>query len=109
MLQVVTIWGLWNTIGSYHLENSYVKDVISAHSGYLKLDKTSAWSTSQEASSAVAYLYGLLLIVQLDVVYPSRCDDGTATTLGLESILFSMLRGNLPACARIGFNLTGCV
>ncbi|PHJ25195.1 3 5 -cyclic nucleotide phosphodiesterase domain-containing protein [Cystoisospora suis] len=69
---VVTVWGVWNTIGSYHLETSYVKDVIGGQSGFVKLDKTSAWSTSQEASSAVAYLYGLLLIVQLDVVYPSR-------------------------------------
>ncbi|PFH34627.1 3'5'-cyclic nucleotide phosphodiesterase domain-containing protein [Besnoitia besnoiti] len=74
---VVTMWGIWNTIASYILEHSYVQDVISSsttatHAGYVSLEKTSAWSTSLEASSAVAYLYGLLLIVQLDVVYPSR-------------------------------------
>ncbi|KEP64788.1 UNVERIFIED_CONTAM: 3'5'-cyclic nucleotide phosphodiesterase domain-containing protein [Hammondia hammondi] len=75
---VVTIWGIWNTTASYILEHSYVQDVIgSAHPTHpadapISLEKTSAWSASLEASSAVAYLYGLLLIVQLDVVYPSR-------------------------------------
>lgn len=67
-----------------------MKDVIGAQSGFVKLDKTTAWSTSQEASSAVAYLYGLLLIVQLDVVYPSRYGGDDFPRIGQgESLSFS--------------------
>ncbi|CBZ52450.1 hypothetical protein NCLIV_022390 [Neospora caninum Liverpool] len=95
---VVTIWGVWNTTASYILEHSYVQDVIGS-AGIpgqptdvsVSLEKTSAWSTSLEASSAVAYLYGLLLIVQLDVVYPSR----TRRTWQVHLMFFGFSAGSI--------------
>lgn len=62
-VQLVTMWGVWNSVASSLLEGS--------GNNYLE-SGSSEQSTALEACTAMSYLYGLLPVVMLDVVLPSR-------------------------------------
>lgn len=62
-LQIVTMWGIWNAIASHRLE--------SAFDGTEEFRSTEE-SMALEACTAMSYVYGVLPLVILDVVFPSR-------------------------------------
>ena len=57
------MWGVWNGVASYRLE-AQVDDKDEFRS--------TEESTALEACTAMSYLYGLLPVVIIDVVLPSR-------------------------------------
>ena len=56
------MWGIWNTVASYHLEYQIDHDTF----------RSTEENTALEACTAMSYLYGLLPVVLIDVVLPSR-------------------------------------
>lgn len=61
--QLVAMWGTWNSVASYRLEKQ--------NDGHDDFGSTEE-STALEACTAMSYLYGLLPVVLIDVVLPSR-------------------------------------
>ncbi|XP_026192228.1 uncharacterized protein LOC34621057 [Cyclospora cayetanensis] len=63
LLLLVTMWGVWNSMASYLLESQ------AEHANDFRSTEE---STALEACTAMSYLYGLLPVVLIDVVLPSR-------------------------------------
>ncbi|CDJ43525.1 3',5'-cyclic nucleotide phosphodiesterase, related [Eimeria tenella] len=68
---MVTMWGVWNSVASYRLEeNREEGDFLSTEE-----------NTALEACTALSYLFGFLPVVILDVVLPSRTKYSWVTHL----------------------------
>ncbi|OEH76998.1 3 -cyclic nucleotide phosphodiesterase [Cyclospora cayetanensis] len=106
LLLLVTMWGVWNSMASYLLESQ------AEHANDFRSTEE---STALEACTAMSYLYGLLPVVLIDVVLPSRTKYSWLIHVSFfgTSAASIVIRGSLnprfiaPSFVRVS-GLSGC-